>query len=294
MSKRKLLLLVQEGHVTGWDDPRMPTISGMRRRGYTPEAIRAFCERIGVAKRDSTVDLRLLEHHVREDLNRRAPRLMAALKPLRAVIENWPEGKVEHFEVPLNPEDPSAGTRKIPFTGTLWIDRDDFREVPPPKYWRLSPGKEVRLRGGYFLKCERVVKDASGEVVELRCTYDPATREGTSPDGRKVKATITWVSEAHALDAEVRLYDVLFSKENPADDKDGLDWRAHLNPGSLEVVTHAKIEPTPVALTPGARFQFERIGYFCVDPDSKPGAPVFNRTVTLKDAWARIEKADAK
>ncbi|HEX6851719.1 MAG TPA: glutamine--tRNA ligase/YqeY domain fusion protein [Candidatus Polarisedimenticolaceae bacterium] len=294
MSKRKLLQLVEEGHVTGWDDPRMPTISGMRRRGYTPEAIRAFCERIGVAKRDSTVDLRLLEHHVREDLNRRAPRLMAALRPLRVVIENWPEGRIEHFEVPLNPEDPSAGTRRLPFTGTLWIDRDDFREVPPPKYWRLSPGREVRLRGGYFLKCERVVKDAAGEVVELRCTYDPATREGSAPDGRKVKATITWVSAEHAVDAEVRLYDVLFTKENPAEEKDGLDWRAHLNPASLEVVTHAKLEPSPGPLEPGTRFQFERIGYFCVDRDAKPGAPVFNRTVTLKDAWAKIEKADAK
>jgi glutaminyl-tRNA synthetase len=261
----------------------------MRRRGYTPEAIRAFCERIGVAKRDSTVDLRLLEHHVREDLNRRAPRLMAALRPLRVVIENWPEGRIEHFEVPLNPEDPSAGTRRLPFTGTLWIDRDDFREVPPPKYWRLSPGREVRLRGGYFLKCERVVKDAAGEVVELRCTYDPATREGSAPDGRKVKATITWVSAEHAVDAEVRLYDVLFTKENPAEEKDGLDWRAHLNPASLEVVTHAKLEPSPVPLEPGTRFQFERIGYFCVDPDSAPSALVFNRTVTLKDTWAKIE-----
>jgi glutaminyl-tRNA synthetase len=292
LSKRKLLLLVNEGHVDGWDDPRMPTISGMRRRGYTPEAIRAFCDRIGVAKRDSIVDLRLLEHHVREDLNRRARRLMAVLRPLKVVIENFPAGEVEYFDLAVNPEDPAAGMRHVPFSRELWIDRDDFREDPPPKFWRLAPGREVRIRGGYFLKCERVVKDpASGAIVELRCTYDPATRGGDAPDGRKVKATITWVSSAHAVDASVRLYEPLFTKENPNDEKDGLDWRACLNPGSLETLHACKIEGGTAAPEPGERVQFERFGYFCVDPDSAPGAPVFNRTVTLKDAWARIDKA---
>jgi glutaminyl-tRNA synthetase len=290
LSKRKLLLLVNEGHVAGWDDPRMPTLSGMRRRGYTPQAIRAFCERIGVAKRDSLVDVALLEHAVREDLNRRAPRVMSVLRPIKAVIENYPDGLVEEFDVQVNPEDPTAGTRKVSFSKTIFLDDDDFRETPPPKYHRLYPGNEVRLRGAYFIRCTGVVKDDAGRVVELRCTYDPASRGGASPDGRKVKSTIHWISEAHSVPATVRLYEALFTRENPNDESDGTDWRFHLNPNALVVVDGARVETATAALPAGATVQFERLGYFCMDADSKPGAPVFNRTITLKDSWAKIEK----
>jgi glutaminyl-tRNA synthetase len=296
MSKRKLLQLVDEGYVTGWDDPRMPTIAGLRRRGYTPEAIRTFAERIGVAKANSLVDPTLLEHCLREDLNRRAPRAMAVLRPLRVVLENYPEGQVEEMEALNNPEDSAMGTRKVPFTRVLYIERDDFREVPPPRYYRLAPGSEVRLRYAYFIRCTGVVKDErTGEVVELRCTYDPATRGGDSPDGRKVKSTIHWVSAAHALDAEVRLYEPLFTRPNPGEDDEGADWKAALNPRSLETLTGAKVEPSLArAAAPGSRFQFERSGYFCADPvDSTARRLVFNRTVTLRDAWAKIEKADS-
>jgi glutaminyl-tRNA synthetase len=292
MSKRRLLRLVQEGLVRGWDDPRMPTISGMRRRGYPAEAIRSFCDRIGVAKRENMVELGLLEHFVRDDLNRRAPRAMAVLRPLRVVIENYPEGEVEEFDAINNPEDPGAGTRKVPFSKVVYIEQDDFREVPPPKYHRLSPGVEVRLRSAYFITCTGVVKDPrTGEIVEVRATYDPATRGGDAPDGRKVKSTIHWVSATHAVDAEVRLYDTLFSVENPDDVAEGQDFTETLNPDSLEVLWPCKLEPSLAEADPGARYQFERLGYFCADAsDSRPGAPVFNRTVTLKDAWARIEK----
>ena len=287
MSKRRLLDLVQDGRVNGWDDPRMPTIVGMRRRGYTPEAIRAFCERIGVAKRENTVDVALLEHAVREDLNKTSPRVMAVLRPVRVVIENYPEGQSEAFEVPNNPDNPEAGTRRVPFTRELYIEGDDFREDPPKKFFRLAPGREVRLRGAYFVTCTRVIKDASGQVSELRCSYDPATRGGDAPDGRKVKATLHWVSATHALDVEVRLYDRLFSSESP--DAAG-DYLADLNPGSLEVLPASKIEPSVAGAAAGTRYQFERLGYFCVDPDSAGGRLVFNRTVTLKDAWGRIEQ----
>jgi glutaminyl-tRNA synthetase len=287
MSKRRLLELVEEGHVSGWDDPRMPTIVGMRRRGYTPEAIRTFCDRIGVAKRENMVDVALLEHAVREDLNRRAPRVMGVLDPLRVVIENYPEDAAEEFDVTNNPEDDSAGTRRVPFSRVLYIERDDFREDPPKKFFRLAPDREVRLRGAYFITCTRVVKDSTGAITELRCTYDPATRGGSAPDGRKVKATLHWVSAAHALDAEVRLYDRLFTSESPGA-RD--DYRADLNPRSLEVLSGCKLEPSVEAAGSGTRYQFERLGYFCVDPDSRPGHLVFNRTVTLKDTWARIEQ----
>jgi len=285
MSKRKLLELVQQGHVKGWDDPRMPTIVAMRRRGYTPEAIRTFCERIGVAKRENVVDVALLEHAVREDLNRTAPRVMGVLNPLRVVIENYPEGQSEDFTIINNPEDPAAGARTVPFSRELFIERDDFREDPPKKFFRLAPGREVRLRGAYFVTCTRVVKDADGHVVELRCTYDPATRGGDAPDGRKVKATLHWVSVPHALEIEVRLYDRLFKSENP----DSVDYLADLNPVSLDVVAGARVEPSVRGATPGTRYQFERLGYFCVDQDSDANRMVFNRTVTLKDTWARIE-----
>jgi glutaminyl-tRNA synthetase len=288
MSKRKLLELVEEGHVSGWDDPRMPTLVGMRRRGYTPEAIRTFCDRIGVAKRENTVDVALLEHAVREDLNRRAPRVMGVLAPLRLVIENYPEDRTETFEIINNPEDASAGSRAVPFSRVLYIERDDFREDPPKKFFRLSPGREVRLRGAYFVTCTGVVKDpATGEITELRCIYDPATRGGDAPDGRKVKATLHWVSAAHALTATVRLYDRLFTSENPgaAD-----DYRADLNPQSLEVLDRCYLEPAVAGAPPGTKYQFERLGYFCVDPDTQPGRLVFNRTVTLKDTWAKIER----
>ena len=290
LSKRFLLRLVSEGHVRGWDDPRMPTLSGVRRRGYTPEAIRAFCERIGVAKRENLVDVALLEHSVREDLNLRARRAMAVLRPLRVVIENYPADLVEQMDVANNPEDPSAGTRKVPFSRVLYIEHDDFREDPPKKFFRLAPGREVRLRSAYFVTCVGVERDKAGEVVALRCTYDPATRGGDAPDGRKVKATLHWVSAAHARDAEVRLYDRLFTIENPADPPRG-DYREYLNPGSLEVLTGCKVEPDLAGATPGSRFQFERLGYFCVDPDASSARPVFNRTVGLKDSWARIESS---
>jgi glutaminyl-tRNA synthetase len=287
MSKRKLLELVEERHVSGWDDPRMPTIVGMRRRGYTPEAIRTFCDRIGVAKRENVVDVALLEHAVREDLNRRAPRVMAVVDPLRVVIENYPEGQTEEFEVANNPEDPSAGVRPVPFSRVLYIERDDFREDPPKKYFRLAPGREARLRGAYFVTCTGFDKDPrTGEIVELRCTYDPATRGGNAPDGRKVKATLHWVSAAHAIEIDVRLYDRLFTAESPGT---GGDYRRDLNPASLEVRRGSKIEPSVRSARPGTTYQFERIGYFCVDPDTTVDRLVFNRTVTLKDAWAKIE-----
>ena len=285
MSKRKLLQLVEEGLVNGWDDPRMPTLSGMRRRGYTAEAIRAFCEEIGVAKRENIVDIALLEHAVRHDLNRRAPRTMCVLRPLTIVIENYPEGQVEHINVPVNPEDLAAGTRQVPFSRELYIEREDFMENPPKKYFRLSPGSEVRLRGTYFVKCTGVEKDATGEITGLRCTYDPATRGGDSPDGRKVKATIHWVSAAHAVDVEVRLYDRLFLSEAP--DSGDRDFKADINPHSLDVLTGCKLEPAAAAMPPGTRCQFERLGYFCVDPDSTPTRLVFNRTVGLKDRFRR-------
>ncbi len=288
MSKRRLLQLVQEGTVRGWDDPRMPTISGLRRRGYTPEAIRDFCDRIGVAKKENVIDVALLEYCVREDLNRRAPRAMAVLNPLRVVIENYPEGLAEEMDVVNNPEDPSAGTRKVPFSGVVYIEHDDFREDPPKKFFRLAPGREVRLRNAYLVTCTSVVKNAAGEVVELRCTYDPATRGGDAPDGRKVKATLHWVSAAHAVDAEVRLYDRLFTVENPASLPEDRDWREALNPHALQVLTACKVEPSLASAAPGARYQFERIGYFAADPDSTPGRPVFNRTVGLKDTWAKV------
>jgi glutaminyl-tRNA synthetase len=293
LSKRRLLELVGDGLVNGWDDPRMPTISGFRRRGFTPESIANFADIIGVAKDNSLVDLPLLEMCVREHLNRTAPRVMAVLRPLKVVITNYPEGQVEEFEAVNNPEDPSAGTRRVPFSRELWIERDDFMEAPPPKFYRLAPGKEVRLRYAYFIKCEEAVKDAAGNVVELRCTYDPATRGGDSPpDGRKVKATLHWVSAPHALDAEVRLYDTLFTVRDPMNVADGTDWKSLLNPRSLEVVRAAKTEPYLAAAAPESRWQFERLGYFCADRrDSKPGAPVFNRTVTLRDEWAKLVKA---
>jgi glutaminyl-tRNA synthetase len=290
LSKRKLLQLVKEGRVRGWDDPRMPTISGIRRRGYTPEAIRNFCGAIGVSKTTGSIELAMLEHFVREDLNKRAPRVMAMLRPLKVVIDNYPEHQVEDMDAVNNPEDESAGTRKVPFSRVLYIEQDDFREVPPPKYYRLSPGREVRLRYGYFITCTGVVKNDKGEVIEVHCSYDPASKGGNSPDGRKVKSTIHWVSAAHAVDAEVRLYENLFAKENPSDVEEGQDVLDNLNPKSLEIITDAKVEPSLANATPGTRYQFERLGYFCVDPDSKPGAPVFNRTVALKDAWARAEK----
>jgi glutaminyl-tRNA synthetase len=288
MSKRKLLQLVTDGHVSGWDDPRMPTISGMRRRGYTPEAIRRFAEEVGVAKRENVVDVGLLEHHVREDLNRRAPRAMGVLRPLKVVLENYPEGQVEHLPVVNNPEDPSAGTRDVPFSRELYIEQDDFRETPPPKYFRLAPGREVRLRNAYLITCREALKDGAGRIVELRCTYDPATRGGDAPDGRKVKATLHWVSAAHAVDGEVRLYDRLFTAEMPGTGE--TDFLAQINPRSLELLRGCRLEPSLGAARPGDRFQFERLGYFVMDADTQPGAPVFNRTVTLKDTWARIEK----
>jgi glutaminyl-tRNA synthetase len=287
MSKRKLLRLVQDNVVRAWDDPRMPTLSGMRRRGFTPEAIRAFCDEIGVAKRENVVDIALLEHAVRDDLNKRAPRVMCVLRPLRVVIENYPEGQVEEVIVPVNPEDPGAGTRKMPFSRVLYIERDDFLEEPPKKFFRLAPGREVRLRGTYFITCTGVTKDDEGNITELRCSHDPATRGGDAPDGRKVKATIHWVSAQHALDTEVRLYDRLFLSENPG--AGGRDLKDDLNPASLEVLTDCKLEPSAAGARPGTRCQFERLGYFAVDPDSSPQRLVFNRTVGLKDTWARIQ-----
>ena len=291
MSKRKLLQLVNQRHVSNWDDPRMPTISGLRRRGYTPESIRTFCERIGVAKRDSVVDIALLEHCLREDLNKRAQRVMAVLRPLRVVIENYPIGQVEEMEAINNPEDPGMGTRQVPFSRVLYIEREDFREDPPRQFFRLAPGREVRLRYAYYITCTGVVKDEStGEVIELRCTYDPATRGGWAPDGRQVKSTIHWVSAARAISAQVRLYDHLFLKPDPGTDEGSGDLAASLNPKSLEVLRGCQLEPSLAGATPGSRYQFERQGYFCVDLDTRPGALVFNRTVTLRDTWARIER----
>jgi len=290
MSKRKLRRLVEEGHVKGWNDPRMPTLSGMRRRGYTPEAIRHFVSAAGVSRTNGIVELAMLEHYVREDLNKRTPRVMAVLRPLKVVLDNYPEKQVEEMEAINNPEDQSAGTRKVPFSKVLYIEQDDFRENPPKGYFRLSPGREVRLRYGYLVTCTSVVKNDKGEVIEVHCSYDPATRGGNTPDGRKVKSTIHWVSAAHAIDAEVRLYDNLFTKENPDEAEEGKDFIANLNPNSLEVVSNAKLEPSMANVTAGKRYQFERLGYFCVDPDSTPGKPVFNRTVALKDTWAKVEK----
>jgi len=290
LSKRRLLQLVQEGRVKAWDDPRMPTLSGIRRRGYTPEALRNFCAAVGVSKTSGKTELAMLEHFVREDLNKRAPRAMAVLRPLKVVIDNYPENQVEEIELVNNPEDPAAGTRKVPFSRALYIEQDDFRETPPKQYFRLSPGREVRLRGGYFITCTSAVKDGKGEVVEVHCTYDPATRGGNAPDGRKVKATIHWVSASHAAGAEVRLYDNLFTKENPNEIEEGQDFTANLNPHSLQVLTGCKLEPSLANAAAGSRYQFERLGYFCVDPDSSPGKTVFNRTVALKDTWAKIEK----
>ena len=291
MSKRLLRRLVEEGRVKGWDDPRMPTLCGLRRRGYTPEAIRNFVTAAGVSRTNGVVELAMLEHFVREDLNRRAPRVMAVLRPLKVVIDNYPEGQSEEMEAVNNPEDEAAGSRKVPFSRVLYIEQDDFREVPPPKYFRLTPGREVRLRYGYFITCKSVVKDDKGEVVEIHCTYDPATRGGNSPpDGRKVKSTIHWVSAEHAVDAEVRIYENLFLKENPGEVEEGQDFTANLNPNSLEVIPQAKLEPSLANATPRSRYQFERLGYFCADSDSKPGKLVFNRTVALKDTWAKVEK----
>jgi glutaminyl-tRNA synthetase len=293
LSKRKLLELVREGLLSGWDDPRMPTISGLRRRGFTPGSIRTFCDLIGVAKVNSIVDMALLEDCVREELNKSVPRVMGVLRPLRVVIVNYPENKTEELEAVNNPEDAGMGTRRVPFSRVLYIEREDFMEEPPKKFFRLAPGREVRLRYAYFIKCVEVVKDPkSGEVVEVRCTYDPATRGGDSPDGRRVKATLHWVSAAHAVPAEVRLYDTLFTKRDAGEVEEGADWKANLNPKSLETLANAWVEPGLKEASPGSRWQFERLGYFCVDTkDSKPGRPVFNRTVTLRDAWANIKKA---
>jgi glutaminyl-tRNA synthetase len=291
-SKRKTLKLVKEGVVRGWDDPRMMTIAGLRRRGYTPESIRDFCERVGIAKNPSVVDLQLLEYCVREDLNKRAPRVMAVLRPLKVVVENYPDGEVEEIEAINNPEDPSAGTRRVPFSRVIYIEQDDFREDPPKKFFRLAPGREVRLRYGFIIKCTDVIKDPqTGAIVELRCTYDPRTRSGqeTPEDRKRVQATIHWVSAAHAVDAEARLYDRLFTDERPGEtERDILD---EINPNSLEILTGAKVEPSLATAAPGSRFQFERLGYFTVDPDTRPGALVFNRTVTLRDQWAKVEKS---
>jgi glutaminyl-tRNA synthetase len=295
MSKRKLLELVRDKHVSGWDDPRMPTISGLRRRGYTPEAIRSFCERIGVSKFPGTIEMHWLEDALREDLNKHAPRVLGVLRPLKVIIENYPQGQTEELDAVNNPEDPAAGTRKLPFTRELYIERDDFRADPPKQFFRLAPGREVRLRWAFFIKCDKVVKDpATDEILELRCTYDPATRGGNAPDGRKVKGTIHWVSAAHALPVEVRLYDHLFAVPDPENVPPGQDYKANLNPKSLEIV-RAYLEPGVKTAMAGDRFQFERLGYFCVDSkDSSPGKPVFNRAVTLADTWAKIEKAQKK
>jgi glutaminyl-tRNA synthetase len=289
MSKRKLLALVQEGLVAGWDDPRMPTLVGLRRRGYTPESIRKFAARVGIAKRENLVDVALLEDALREDLNKRAPRVMAVLRPLKVVIENYPDKLVEGIELVNNPEDPAAGTRTLPFSRELYIERDDFMENPPKRFFRLSPGREVRLRGTYFLECIGTVKDERGNILELRCTYDPSTRSGSAPDGRKVKATIHWVSAAHAIEAEVRLYDRLFNSPQPGDEDDRRDYKASLNPNSLEVLRSCRLEPALKGAAPFSHFQFERLGYFSVDPDSTAGRLVFNRTVPLRDTWARIK-----
>jgi glutaminyl-tRNA synthetase len=291
LSKRKLIPLITEGHVTEWDDPRMPTLSGFRRRGYTPESIRHFCQRIGVARRDSTIDVSLLENSIREELNRTAPRRMGVLNPLKVVITNYPKDKSEALTAINNPQNPDAGTREVPFSRVLYIERDDFMEDPPKKFFRLTPGREVRLRYAYFITCTDVIKDEeSGDIIELRCTFDPETRGGNAPDGRKVKATLHWVSATHALSADIRLYDRLFSIPDPTGDPEA-DFIAHLNPDSLKTLSNCKLEPSLSTAKAGQRFQFERLGYFCVDTrDSTPDKPVFNRTVTLRDSWARIEK----
>jgi len=294
MSKRMLRRLVDEGHVDGWDDPRLPTLRGLRRRGYTPDSIRSFCEGIGVAKRDNMIELARLEHSIRHDLNLRAKRVMGVLRPLKLVIENMPEGEVDELDAINNPEDDSAGTRKVPFSRELYIERDDFMEDPPKKFFRLAPGREVRLRYAYFVTCTEVVKDVDGEVVELRCTYDPATRGGDAPDGRKVKGTLHWVSVHHAIDAEVRLYDTLFSVEDPTRTLPGQDFTDNLNPSSLEVLRKVKVEPSMAGAVPGSVCQFERQGYFCVDPDSDEHRLVFNRTVTLRDTWAKVAKKEKR
>jgi glutaminyl-tRNA synthetase len=290
LSKRRLIQFVRENVVNGWDDPRMPTLSGFRRRGFTPEAIRAFVGAAGVSRTNGVVDIEMLEHFQRDDLNRRASRAMVVLRPLKLVIDNYPEGQEEFVEVANNPEDPSAGTRRVPFSREVFIEQDDFREAPPPKYYRLSPGKEVRLRNAYFITTRSVVKDEAGNIVEVHCTYDPASRGGNSPDGRKVKSTMHWVSAAHAIGAEIRLYDKLFAKPDPNDVEDGQDVLSNLNPNSLEIVTGAALEPSLADANVGVPYQFERVGYFCLDPDSKDGKLVFNRTLPLKDSWAKIEK----
>ncbi len=291
LSKRRLIQLVEEERVDGWDDPRMPTLSGLRRRGYTPEAIRAFAERVGVARSDSVVDIALLEHHIRQDLNVRAPRAMGVLRPLKVILTNYPDAQVEYLEAINNPEDPDAGTRQVPFSGELYIEKDDFMEDPPRKYFRLAPGREVRLRYGYFIKCEGVQRNARGEIEAVLCTFDPETRGGYAPDGRKVRGTIHWVSAQHALEAEIRLYDRLFTRSNPLDLEPGEHFSDHINPNSLEVVSHAKVEASLDGVQAGERYQFERLGYFIVDRDSGPGMLTFNRTVTLRDTWAKIQKS---
>ena len=292
LSKRRLLRLVEDGYVSGWTDPRMPTLAGLRRRGYTPEAIRDFCDRIGVAKNDAIIDIALLEHSLRDHLNKTAQRAMAVLRPLKVVITNYPEGKTEWLDAVNNPEDASAGARQVPFSGVLYIERDDFMENPPRRFYRLAPGREVRLRYGYFIRCEEIIRDADGNIAELHCSYDPQTRGGSSPDGRKVRATLHWVSAAHALDAELRLYDHLFTRWNPDEDADGADWLSFLNPESLVVIGDAKLEPSLKDAAPGSRYQFERQGYFCADTeDSTPDRLVFNRTATLRDSWARAQRS---
>jgi glutaminyl-tRNA synthetase len=291
MSKRKLLQLVQQGRISGWDDPRLPTICGLRRRGYSPESIRNFCQVIGVNKFNSTVDIALLEHCLREDLNKTSPRVMAVLRPLKVIIDNFPQGKVEEMDAINNPEDPSAGTRKVAFSRELFIEQDDFMEEPPKKFYRLAPGREVRLRYAYFVTCTDVVKDKNGQIVELHCTYDPATRGGDAPDGRKVKSTLHWVSAARSLPAEVRLYDHLFANQNPDDVEEDKDFTSNLNPNSLKLLKNCRVEPSLAGAAPLSRYQFERLGYFCADPDSSAGKLVFNRTVTLRDEWVRIQKA---
>ena len=295
LSKRRLIQLVEEGYVSGWDDPRMPTLSGLRRRGYTPASIRNFCDRIGVAGKHNVIEMALLEHSIRDDLNKRASRVFGVLRPLKVVIINYPEGQVEEMEAVNNPEDPGTGTRKVPFSRELYIEREDFHENPPKKYWRLAPGREIRLISAYFITCVDVVKDEqTGEVIELHCTYDPETRGGAAPDGRKVKGTLHWVSAAHSIKAEVRLYDRLFTKANPLDVEEGEDFKSYINPNSLEVLTDCRVEPSLAGAAPGSRYQFMRLGYFCVDPDSSDGTLVFNRTVPLRDSWAKIEKAQKK
>jgi len=290
LSKRKLLQLVKEGRVSGWNDPRMPTLCGIRRRGFTPEAIRAFVTASGVSRTNGSTDIEMLEHFQRDDLNRRASRAMAVLNPLKLIIDNYPAGQSEMVEAANNPEDPSAGTRGVPFSREIYIEQEDFREVPPPKYYRLSPGKEVRLRNAYFVTAQSVVKDEAGNIFAAHCTYDPASRGGNSPDGRKVKSTMHWVSAAHAISAEIRLYGHLFAKPDPYDLEEGQDVLDNLNPNSLEILTTAKLEPSLAEAKLGVPYQFERVGYFCLDPDSTPGNLVFNRTLALKDAWAKIEK----